>query len=141
MSEQREFVFEPINFTDASQKAKVQFTTKIYEMVNGRKENPVEETEFIHHQWSGFASAKYNAPEKRDWMQIEIDPSQKSCLELKDIINKYDQNMIANQDTMFGKFSKSNLTKLSFRGEFLLVLVFICFIFFIYTTNKFTELL
>ena len=102
----KEIVFEPINFEDVSQKSKTQFTTKVFVMENGKKTYADEETKFMCHEYSGFASAKYNPPEKRDWMKIPIDPEQQSCLDIEKQVNMYDDALAASRDIVFGKYSK-----------------------------------
>ena len=65
-----EIVIEPINFEDVSQKANKQFTTKIHLLKDGIKEYPDEETGIMYHKYSGFAPAKWNTPDKRDFIKV-----------------------------------------------------------------------
>ena len=63
---------EPIAFDDPKQKANVQYSTKVSLVKDGKKVYPDEVTGFLFHEYSGFASAKYFAPEKRDFIKIPI---------------------------------------------------------------------
>lgn len=101
-----EIVIDPINFEDATQKVNKQFTTKIHLLDNGKKEYPDEETGIMYHKYSGFAPAKWNPPEKRDFIKVIIDPEQKSCLELEQRINDYDDALADQTQRIFGKYAK-----------------------------------
>jgi hypothetical protein len=102
----RELTFEPINVEDPSQKGKIQFESKIFVMDNGRPVYPDEETDFIYQKYSGFASEKFNTPDKRDFVKIQIDPEQESCIKLKNVISEYDESFEANRKIVFGKYDR-----------------------------------
>jgi len=99
--------FEPINLEDPIQKARVQFEAKIYNVADGNKTYPVEETGFIYQEFSGFAPKKFiEDPAKRDFVKIELDPKQKACMDLKQDLAVYDEAYGENDKKIFGKWSK-----------------------------------
>ena len=102
----REFEFDTINIEDAYQKSRTQFTSKINIVQDERKICPTEETGFIFQEYSGFAPKAFNTPDKRDFIKIHFDPNQKSCNELKDILNQYDDAFEINRPIIFGKFDR-----------------------------------
>jgi len=103
----KEIVFEPINIEDPAQKSKIQFESKIFNVVNGKQVYADEETGFIYQEFSGFAPKKYNPdPTKRDFVKIQLDPDQQSCMNLRDDLNNYDDAFEANRKTVFGKFDR-----------------------------------
>jgi len=103
----KQIVFEPIKFEDPSQKEKTQYTTTVNVIEDGKKIQPDEETEFVHFDWSTLASLKFNKPDQRDWLKVEINPNQPGCLELEKLINTYDDALDKNRLVVFGeKFNK-----------------------------------
>ncbi len=102
----RKIVFDPINFEDDKQKKATQYTTSVGLMKDGKKVYPDEVTGFIFQEYSGFAPAKFNPPESRDWIRIPIIEEDKSCVELMNTINEYDDAFDKQKDIIFGKFSK-----------------------------------
>lgn len=103
----KEIVFETINVEDPAQKSRVQFEAKIFNMVNGKEVYADEETGFIFQRYSGFAPKKFNPdPSKRDFVRFSFDPEQKSCIELKSILDNYDDVFEANRKNVFGKYDR-----------------------------------
>jgi hypothetical protein len=99
--------FEPINLEDPIQKAKVQFEAKIFNVADGNKTYPVEETGFIYQEFSGFAPKKFiEDPSKRDFVKIQLDPKQKTCMDLKTDLSVYDEAYEENEKKIFGKWYK-----------------------------------
>lgn len=99
--------FEPINLEDPIQKARVQFESKIFNVSDGNKTYPVEETGFIYQEFSGFAPKKFiEDPSKRDFVKITLDPEQKACMELKENLSVYDEAYTSNEKKIFGKWAK-----------------------------------
>jgi len=103
---EREIVFEPINFEDPGQKSRTQFTTKVFVMENGKKSYPDEESGFMYHEYSNFASAKYNTPEKRDWLKVPIEPDQACCSVVEKQVEVYDDALAEARGVIFGKYDK-----------------------------------
>ena len=103
----KEIVFEAINVEDPIQKSRVQFEGKIFNMKNGKQQYADEETGFIFQKWPGFAPKKFNPdPTKRDFVRFSLDTEQKSCIELKQTLNEYDDSFESNRKTIFGKFDR-----------------------------------
>lgn len=101
------FVIECINFEDENQKKKNQFTTSIKKVdANGKVSDIVEETDWMHHRYPGFANAKYFTPDKRDFIQIDFYPEQDTCTSLSKQIQKYDDAIEKNMESFLGKFHK-----------------------------------
>jgi hypothetical protein len=81
--------FEPI---DVNQSGKTIYESKITVKENGKDMTPLEETNFIHQKYSGFAPSKFiSESAKRDFVKIELDHTQKSCIDLKAILRNYDE--------------------------------------------------
>lgn len=114
MSEAKELVFDPINYEDPVQKQKLNYETKVWEMKNGKKVFTDEETRFMFHEYSQFASKEVKMKNKtiviesnkRDWMKLPIYPDQQACLEVEEQINMYDDALAANRSSIFGKYDK-----------------------------------
>ena len=102
----RKIVFEPIQFDDDKQKKAIQFTTTVGLMKDGKKIYADEVTGFMYQEYSTFAPAKFNEPDKRDSFRIAINEDEKPCVDFETIINEYDDSFEAQKDTIFGKFSK-----------------------------------
>lgn len=103
----REITYETINVEDPIQKSKMQFESKILIKKDGKEVYPDEETDFIFQKYSGFASKKFNpTPDKRDFIKIQIDNEQESCIKLKNDITEYDDCLSANRKIIFGKFDR-----------------------------------
>ena len=102
----RKIVFEPIAFEDEKQKKSTQFTTTVALMKEGKKVYPDEVTGFMHQEYSGFAPAKFNPPENRDWIRIPINEEEKEGVEFMNAINEYDDSFENQKELVFGKFSK-----------------------------------
>ena len=103
----KEIVFESINVEDPFQKTRIQFESKIFNMVNGKQLYADEETGFINQKYSGYAPKKFNPdPSKRDFVRFNIDTEQSTCIELKNILNEYDDSFEANRKTVFGKYDR-----------------------------------
>ena len=99
--------FEPINLEDPVQKAKIQFEAKIFNVADGNKTYPVEETGFIYQEFSGFAPKKFiEDPAKRDFVKIELNSEQKACIDLKRDLSEYDEAYMTNEKKIFGKWAK-----------------------------------
>ncbi len=96
----------PIAFDDAKQKANVQYTTNITLMKDGKEVYPDEVTGFMFHEYSGFAPAKFFAPEKRDFIKIPINEEEQSCVDFMNTVEKYDKALKDQMDSVFGKFAK-----------------------------------
>jgi hypothetical protein len=97
---------EPIAFDDPKQKANVQYSTKVSLVKDGKKVYPDEVTGFLFHEYSGFASAKYFAPEKRDFIKIPINEEEETSTEFMQTIEKYDKALKDQMESVFGKFAK-----------------------------------
>jgi len=107
MAQESEIVFNPFNFDDQSKKSQIQYTTSCHKLVNGTTTMADEETGFMYHKFSGFASAKFiTDPEKRDFIKVQIDPAQPACVELENKVNTYDDKLHESRATVFGKFNK-----------------------------------
>lgn len=103
----REIVFEQINVEDIAQKSRVQFESKIFNMVNGKQVYADEETGFIFQKFSGFAPKAFiKEAKQRDFVRIVLDPEQGSCVELKNTLNEYDDSFEANRKNIFGKYDR-----------------------------------
>ncbi len=102
----RKIVFEPIQFDDDKQKKATQFTTTVGLMKDGKKIYADEVTGFMYQEFSTFAPAKFNDPDKRDWLRIPINEEEKACVDFETIVNEYDDAFETQKDTIFGKFSK-----------------------------------
>lgn len=102
----RKIVFEPIAFEDEKQKKSTQFSTTVGLMKDGRKLYPDETTGFMYQMYSGFASSKFNPPENRDWIKLDIIETEKTSVEFMNTINEYDNEFEKQKDNIFGKFSK-----------------------------------
>ena len=101
----KEIVFEQINVEDPSQKNKLQFEAKIFNMINGKQVYADEETGFIFQKYSGFAPKAFIKEDKsRDFVKISLDPEQQSCINLENTLNHYDDSFEANRKNVFGKF-------------------------------------
>ena len=101
------FVIECINFEDENQKKRNQFTTSIKKVdSNGKVSDIVEETDWMHHKYPGFANAKYFTSDKRDFIQIDFFPDQDTCSSLSKQIQKYDDAIEKNMESFLGKFHK-----------------------------------
>ncbi|AYV80031.1 MAG: hypothetical protein Gaeavirus6_6 [Gaeavirus sp.] len=98
-----EFVFDTI---DIKTQQGVQYESKLYVLENGMKTVPCEETGFTTQQYSGFPSSRFTTPDKRDYIRINLDPAQKSCVALQDRINAYDDAFHENKEIVFGKAAK-----------------------------------
>lgn len=99
--------FEQINLDDQTQKSRVQFESKIFDLSSGKQSYPVEETDFIFQEFSGFAPKKFIVdPDKRDFVKIQLDLKQKSCVTLKNNLLKYDEAYENNKKKIFGKWEK-----------------------------------
>lgn len=102
----RKIVFEPINYEDDKQKKATQFTTSVGLMKDGKKVYPDEVTGFMYQEFSGFAPAKFNPPENRDWIKVNIVESEKSCVDFMNTVNEYDEAFEKQKPLVFGKFDK-----------------------------------
>ncbi len=100
-----QIVFETIN--PEEQKSKVQLESKIMYNVDGKEVYPEEESGWIYQEFSGFAPKKFiEDPSKRDWVKFQLDPEQKSCMDLKTALLKNDEGFEANRKMIFGKFDR-----------------------------------
>jgi len=100
-----QIVFETIN--PEEQKSKVQLESKIMYNVDGKEVYPEEESGWIYQEFSGFAPKKFiEDPAKRDWVKFQLDPEQKSCMNLKTALLKNDEGFEANRKMIFGKFDR-----------------------------------
>lgn len=100
-----QIVFETIN--PEEQKSKVQLESKIMYNVDGKEVYPEEESGWIYQEFSGFAPKKFiEDPTKRDWIKVQLDPEQKTCMDLKESLLKNDEAFEANRKMIFGKFDK-----------------------------------
>ena len=98
-------VFETIN--PEEQKSKVQLESKIMYNIDGKEVYPEEESGWIYQEYSGFAPKKFiEDPSKRDFVKFQLDPEQKSCMELKDSLTKNDDAFEINRKIIFGKFDR-----------------------------------
>lgn len=102
----RKIVFEPINYEDDKQKKATQFTTTVGLMKDGKKVYPDEVTGFMYQEFSGFAPAKFNPPENRDWIKVNIMESEKECVDFMNTIEEYDHAFEKQKNLIFGKFDK-----------------------------------
>ncbi len=96
----------PIAFEDPKQKANVQYTTNITLMKDGKEVYPDEVTGFMFHEYSGFAPAKFFAPEKRDFIKIPINEEEQTCVDFMNTVEKYDKALKDQMDSVFGKYAK-----------------------------------
>jgi hypothetical protein len=107
MAQESEIVFNPFNFDDQSKKGQIQYTTTCNKLVNGITTMADEETGFMFHKYSGYASAKFiTDPEKRDFIKVSINPEEQACVDLENTINLYDNKLNESRQTIFGKFNK-----------------------------------
>ena len=96
----RKIVFEPIAFEDEKQKKATQFTTTVGLIKDGKKVYPDEVTGFEFQEYSGFAPAKFNPTETRDWIRIKASPK------LEEVVNEYDDAASEQKEIIFGKYAK-----------------------------------
>jgi hypothetical protein len=116
MSAVKELYFEPINFEEQkkNQPVALNYETTVKEIKNGVKVNTHEETGFILAQYSGFAPKEIKTggktitykPNQRNYIKLPIIPEQKSCLELEQQLNMYDNALSENFEATFGSYSK-----------------------------------
>ena len=105
MSETKEIVFDPINIEEESKKQQLIYNAKVWKMENNKKTYPENETGFMYHQYSQFASKMYYAPDKRDFIKVPIYDT-KSCKELEQELNTYDEILADSKNIIFGKYAK-----------------------------------
>jgi hypothetical protein len=95
--------FETIN--PEEQKSKIQLESKIMYNIDGKEVYPEEESGWIYQEYSGFAPKKYiEDPSKRDFVKFQLDPQQKSCMELKEALTMIDDAV--NIPIIFGKYGR-----------------------------------
>jgi hypothetical protein len=113
MSEEREFVFDPINFEELAKNGAQYYSAKVLELKQGTKKNPVEETGFMYHQYTQFAPKEIKMKtntitiesKDRNWMNVPIYPAQQACLEVEKQVNSYDDALAENHELLFDKYS------------------------------------
>lgn len=106
MSKKTEIEIDPIEFDNENQKKNVQYTTKVHLVKDGKKVYPDEVTGFMFHEYSGFAPAKFFAPEKRDFIKAPINEEEKTSVDFMNTIEKYDKALNDQKESVFGKFAK-----------------------------------
>jgi hypothetical protein len=117
MSQRKELIFAPIDFEEQKKKQpeSLNYETTVMENRDGKSVYPDDETGFMFHQYSQFAPkeikkndkviASYK-PSQRNYIKINLDSQQESCVELKEQINSYDDSLAENRQIIFGKFDK-----------------------------------
>lgn len=116
MSQAKELVFEPINFEEQKriQPAALNYETHVRENKDGTVVDTHDETGFMFHQYSQFAPKEIKTadkiisykPSQRNYIKTTIYPDQKSCLELEEQINAYDDALDENRAIIFGTYDK-----------------------------------
>jgi hypothetical protein len=100
-----QIIFETIN--PEEQKSKVQLESKIMYNIDGKEIYPEEESGWFYQEFSGFAPKKFiEDPAKRDFVKFQLDPEQKSCMDLKIALLKNDEAFEENRKMIFGKFDR-----------------------------------
>lgn len=108
------------------------FESAITQMVDG-KELPAEEyTSIIFQKYTGYAPSEFpkpgkkgpgpkemvpNPPEKRDYIKVKLDPSDPNAMELKNIIEKYDESYESNYNLIFDEETRKFFEKTNKKGE------------------------
>jgi hypothetical protein len=105
-SQNEEIIFAPIEFEDPTQKTGLQYTSTIHKLKDGKKIYPNEVTNFMKHKYSSFASAKFNAPEKRNHLKVNINEEEKESVELQNTVEKYYNAFVKDIPKIFGKYAK-----------------------------------
>lgn len=116
MSVAKELVFGPINFEEQkkNQPDARNYETYVREMKNGKSVDTHEETGFMLHQYSQLAPKEIKTvnktitykPAQRNYIKANIYPDQKSCLELEEQINAYDDALDENREVVFHTYNK-----------------------------------
>lgn len=115
-------IFEPINIEHQNQIDKYKFISKITVNSTGAQ----EETGFIYQKFAGLAPKKFTkksvqsddiacdiSSDKRDYVRILLDPEQKACIDLKNILIKYDEAFENSKASVFGKYERLYLLQKS----------------------------
>ena len=107
------------------------FESVITHMKDG-KEIPAEEcTGIIFQKYTGYAPSEFpkpgkkgpnremvpNPPEKRDYIKVKLDPSDPNAMELKKIMEKYDEQYENNFNLIFDEETRKSLEKTNKKGE------------------------
>jgi hypothetical protein len=97
---------DPFDFEDEKQKGKTQLSTTVKHLLNGKEVLPIEETPFVYHKYSKFASSKFFSPDQRNFIKMEYYKDQKNCEVIKKSIADYDTYMKNNRSVVLGKYDK-----------------------------------
>jgi hypothetical protein len=97
---------DPIDFEDEKQKGKTQLSTPVKHLLNGKEVIPIEETPFVYHKYSKFASSKFFTPDQRNFIKMEYYKDQKNCDVIRKSIAEYDTYMKNNRSLVLGKYDK-----------------------------------
>lgn len=107
------------------------FESIITHMKDG-KEVPAEEcTSIIFQKYTGFAPSEFpkpgkkgpnremvpNPPEKRDYIKVKLDPSDPNAMELKKIMENYDEQYGNSFDVIFDEEARKYLNKTDKKGK------------------------
>ena len=107
------------------------FESIITNMIDG-KEVPAEEcTSIIFQKYTGYAPSEFpkpgkkgpnremvpNPPEKRDYIKVKLDPLDPNAMELKKIMEKYDEQYENNFNRIFDEETRKFLEKTNKKGE------------------------
>jgi hypothetical protein len=97
---------DPIDFEDEKQKGKTQLLTTVKHLLNGKEVIPIEQTPFVFHKYSKFASSKFFTPDQRNFIKMEYYKDQKNCDVIKKSIAEYDTYVKNNRSLILGKYDK-----------------------------------
>ena len=102
----KQISIDPIDFEDEKQKGKTQLSIPVKHLLNGKEVIPIEETPFVFHKYSKFASSKFFTPDQRNFIKMEYYKDQKNCDVIKKSIAEYDTYMKNNRSIVLGKYDK-----------------------------------